>query len=194
MRFKHIDASNSAFDKFFDGAVQTDRQPQPFGRRLPMSFQTSYAHKIKVKNALVDWQSQEDWSHDMTFAFNRPVAVERAKKIFGQYCMEMDRLKFRRHDVTRLRSEERFKAIAFIEHPETNIHIHAAAKLTGWWPQELTQRDIDIFAMLWRDCTQGSGDLLCRELVNRRGWLQYSTKDFVRNGGVYILSSDFHPS
>ena len=159
-----------------------------------MSLQSNFTQNIRVKKALVDWQSQEDLSHDMTFAFNRPVSVARATKIFGQFCMEIDRLKFRRHDVTRLPRETRFKAIAFIEHPETNIHIHAAAKLTGWWPQELTQGDFDIFAILWRECTLGSGDLLCRELVNRRGWLEYSTKDFVKNGGVYILSSDFHPS
>lgn len=158
-----------------------------------MSLQSNFAQDIKVKKALVDWQSQEDLSHDMTFAFNRPVSVARATKIFGQFCMEIDRLKFRRHDVTRLPREARFKAIAFIEHPETNIHIHAAAKLTGWWPQELTQSDLDIFAMLWRECTWGSGDLLCRELVNCRGWLEYSTKNFVKNGGVYILSSHFHP-
>lgn len=158
-----------------------------------MSLQSNFTQNIRVKKALVDWLSQDDWSHDMTFAFNRPVSVERARGIFSQFCMEMDRLRFKRHDVRDLPSERRFQAVAFIEHPETNIHIHAAAKLTGWWHQEVTQCDFDIFAMLWRECTWGSGDLLCRELVNCRGWLEYSTKDFVKNGGVYILSSVFHP-
>ena len=193
MRFEYIDASNAISDKLVDEAVQPDRKPQPVRRLLLMSFQTYYTQNIKIKKALVDWQSQEDWSHDMTFAFNRPVSVDRATKIFGHFCMEIDRLKFKRHDVTGLPSAARFKAVGFIEHPETNIHIHAAAKLTGWWPQELTQGDFDIFAILWRECTRGSGDLLCRKLSTCRGWLEYSTKDFVKNGGTYILSSDFHP-
>lgn len=146
----------------------------------------------QIRNEFILWQSKKDWSHSMTLAYNRPMSVDMARRIFGRFCKEMDRAKFGRN-VTSIQSADRFQAVGVFEHLETNIHIHIAAKLDGWWPHHPTKEDFTAFANLWEKCTKGSGDLHYDVLSSPGGWFNYITKDFFKNDGLYVLSSDFHP-
>lgn len=158
-----------------------------------MSFPEDYQQLRQVKNAFVRWQSERDWSHSMTLAYNRPMPVDLARTIFGRFCKEIDRAKFGRRNVTAIRSLDRFQAVGVFEHLETNIHVHIAAKLNGWWPHDPTKDDFTAFADLWEKCTKGAGDLQYDEISSSTGWLYYMTKDFAKNDCAYVLSSDFHP-
>lgn len=57
-----------------------------------------------------------------------------ARRIYGRFCKEMDQAKFERPNVNSIRSLDRLQAVGVFEHLETNIHLHIAAKLDGWWP------------------------------------------------------------
>ena len=148
---------------------------------------------IRIRAAFVDWQSAGGWSHAITLNINRRgVSVRGAKSMISLFCRRVDQYRFKRRDVNKILSDDRFSAVALIEHPESNIHVHMAAKLDSWLEAPLSDTDKLHFEELWRQCTRGSGTLFFKEISNPRGWLTYITKDFHKTMS-WMLASDFHP-
>lgn len=110
------------------------------------------------------------------------------------FCQRVDQYRFQRRDVTKLPSEDRFSAVAIIEHPESNIHVHLAAKLDGWLHAPLSDSDKRYFEKMWKQCTKGSGTLYFEETYDPKGWLFYITKGFHNQPMHWMMASDFHPS
>ena len=164
---------------------------------LPQSQDTSpvisYAPR-RLRSAFVDWQSAGGWSHAITLNINRQVSVRRATSMISLFCQRMDQYRFGRRDVTKLPSEDRFSAVAIIEHPESNIHVHMAAKLDSWLRAPLCDSDKRQFEKMWKQCTRGSGTLYFDETYDPKGWLFYITKGFYNQPMNWMLASDFHPS
>lgn len=161
-----------------------------------LSQDTHWTNKytpFRIRAAFVDWQSAGGYSHAITLNINRRgVSVQRAKSMISLFCRCMDQYRFNRRDVSKIPSDERFSAVALIEHPESNIHVHMAAKLDSWLDAPVSDSDKRQFEKIWRECTRGSGTLHIEHTFNPRGWLMYITKDFHKSM-TWILASDFHP-
>jgi len=153
----------------------------------------SQPHSRRLRRELINWQADQGFTHFITLAINRPVPVDRARKMFGSFCLEVDRYFHNRRNVQKLSSSARFNAFATIEHENSNIHLHALAKLEGWIAKSFDEMDEDILSDIWEECTNGSGDLDCQRIGSINGVLYYITKEHVFKDPDYILSSDFHP-
>lgn len=77
---------------------------------------------------MIKWASNGRFSHAITLNANRDaLSLASMRKLFGQFCLAVDRLRTGKHRVSRLRTSERFEAIAFPEHLESNLHLHVVA-------------------------------------------------------------------
>lgn len=148
----------------------------------------------RLRSAFVDWQSAGEWSHAITLNINRPVSVFRARSMVGLFCSRMDRYRFGVKNVRALPSAERFSAVAIIEHPDTNIHVHMAARLDSWLQAPVTDKDVRNFEKMWQQCTRGSGKLYFEQAFDPKGWLFYMTKGLHNDSMDWMFASDFHPS
>jgi hypothetical protein len=148
----------------------------------------------RLRSAFIDWQTAGDWTHAITLNINRQVSIKTATKMFGQFCHRVDRYRFDRKSISGIHSAARFSAVAAIEHPDSNIHIHVAAKLSGWLPGPLSSVDERELRKMWGSCTKGSGSIEIKEAYDVRGWLSYMTKEFSNWPMNVIFSSDFHPT
>lgn len=154
---------------------------------------TAIYTSVRIRAAFVDWQSGGGWSHAITLNINRRgVSVRGAKSMISLFCRRMDQYRFKRRDVSKIPSDDRFSAVALIEHPESNIHVHMAAKLDSWLEAPVSDSDKRQFEKIWRQCTRGSGTLHFEDTFYPKGWLTYITKDFHKSMS-WMLASDFHP-
>lgn len=129
----------------------------------------------------------------MTLNINRHVSRENSKKMFGNFCFEVDRTLLGHKNVQRVPNEHRLFGIAFVEHVETNIHLHAAVRPEGWqdWVGEIPISKI--LTAAWSRVTKGSGTIYI-EPIRDSGWIYYMTKEAGCKDGEYILANDFHPN
>lgn len=148
----------------------------------------------RLRSAFIEWQSAGEWSHAITLNINRHVSVLRARSMIGLFCNRMDRYRFGVKNVRALPSADRFSAVAIIEHPDSNIHVHMAARLDSWLETPVTEKDVRIFEMMWQQCTRGSGKLYFEEAFDPKGWLFYMTKGLHNQPMDWMFASDFHPS
>lgn len=102
--------------------------------------------------------------------------------------------KFGTKNVRTLPSADRFSAVATIEHPDSNIHIHVAANLGSWLPKPVSDIDLHEFHKMWGRCTRGSGDVEFVDAYDVPGWLFYMTKEFYKRPMDLMFASDFHPN
>jgi hypothetical protein len=148
----------------------------------------------RLKRSMIEWCMDCEYSHAMTFAFNRSLTVTNATKIFGQFCLELDRYRFDRQNVSGQHSLDRFQAHAFMEHVDTNIHIHAAAKLDPWLPTLFDASHEATLQRIWRKATNGTGDLKIVPIDDLEGWIYYITKEWRSGEPKLILPAHFHPN
>lgn len=146
----------------------------------------------RIRGELIAWAQEKGCSHALTLVTNRSLTISRLQKMFGQLCLELDRVQLRRKNVGNALPDDRLFAIAFVEHPESNIHLHVLLRLTGWWqvsPMDSVAKCIDT---LWRRIV---GESASSHLVSDvdPGWGWYSSKDANVLSGDYFLSSDYHP-
>ena len=148
----------------------------------------------RMRREVIEWISSEEWSHAATFAINRVVPPHTVVSMFKVFCLEMDRYKFGRKHVSDIATNERLQAFVTIEHPHSNIHMHAVLNLTDWLQRPVTKTDEHEFNKIWKKCTWGCGDLLIKELKNVRGWIEYITKEFSEPATDWMMASLYHRS
>jgi hypothetical protein len=112
--------------------------------------------------------------------------------MFGEFCLDLDRECLGAKNVGNRPSGDRLFALGFIEHPETNIHIHAALRLDGWWPTDAGVPVARHIERIWKKVTRGSGDAVLREVADN-GWGLYMMKKARLIEGDFLLSTDYHP-
>ena len=148
------------------------------------------------REAMMGWLSQVQFTHAITLAFNRERAnLGMARRMFGEFCLGVDRLLTGKRRVGRLSSCERFEAIALPEHVESNLHLHVAANFhpRHWGGRHLTEGQESKLAAIWLAITKGSGDFDIRP-ARDGGWARYITKEWFRPDHDYLHSADFHPN
>jgi len=147
----------------------------------------------RMRSALADWMVNTNCSHALTLATNRCGSVSNITRMFGDFCFDLDRACFGKKNVGKIPRGDRLFAIAFIEHPESNIHLHVGLRLDGWW-RDKTGRDIaDCVNAIWTKISGGSGSTYLRELEDI-GWGWYITKEARVERGEYLLAASYHPS
>ncbi|TXC70955.1 hypothetical protein FSB78_08355 [Sphingomonas ginsenosidivorax] len=159
--------------------VFTDGHPDPFSRQA-------------VRTGILELIKQHGATHSLTLNINREMSIENAKRSFSKFCYNVDQDRFRRKRVDRLISSFRFSAIAFIEHPDTNIHLHAAVNLSPAWLGGLVdERYVRGLEAHWDRITRGSGSMQLDRVFSEAGWGRYITKS-MRQDDSFLLSTDFH--
>lgn len=133
----------------------------------------------------------QEASHALTLVPNRDLSIEEMRDLFGKFCLEVDRLRFRRSRVIGIASEDRFQARGVIEKPDIHIHIHAAIRLQPWLGQPVTPSTEAELHRIWRRLTRGAGDSCLRADLDDL-WGLYCTKEWSWIDRV-VLSADFHP-
>lgn len=146
----------------------------------------------RLRNDMVRWLSDQGCSHALTLVANRSLTVGNLARMFGEFCLDLDRLCLGRKNVGNRPLSDRLFAVAFVEHPDTNIHLHVALRLDGWWqdqPPLPMERHIEV---LWKRVTGGAGNTLLRQ-IDDDGWGYYITKEADLLAGDFFMSSDYHP-
>ncbi len=141
---------------------------------------------------MITWIAREGCSHALTLATNRSLTVGKITTMFGNLCLDLDRACLGRKNVAGAPSDDRLFAVAFVEHPDTNIHLHVALRLDGWWsdgPYNDVEHTIDA---IWKLITGGAGSIRLRPIEDM-GWGWYMTKEARLVSGDYLLSSHYHP-
>lgn len=148
------------------------------------------------------WISQIHASHAITLNPNLPdLPIEGLRTKFKRFCLEIDRLKLGRQNPQRRESADRFSALAFPEHLASNPHLHVAARLDRlWFGREIDDRLNWKIECIWKRITNGSGQLVLKEIYSAPGWAKYITKelaflphDRLREDVDFFWSADFHP-
>lgn len=116
---------------------------------------------------MIEWASTRRFTHAITLNADREsLSLASIRKMFGQFCHQVDRLRTGKHRVARLRTWERFEAIAFPEHLESNLHLHIAANFDRryWGGRSLSGQDDIALGRIWSRVTKGSGSIEIREM------------------------------
>jgi hypothetical protein len=124
----------------------------------------------KYRAECVKWMT--DFTPDLfvTFAFNRPISMDRAQKLFEDFHLRLDRkligrAAFRRPDL-------RTTYIATIEKPRANLHIHALFRMTA----EQKARFVEVALAIWKELVE-QGNLDIKPVYYAEGAGRYVTKE-----------------
>lgn len=146
----------------------------------------------RMREEMISWIAREGCSHALTLATNRSLTVEKISAMFGKFCLDLDRACLGRKNVTGAPSGDRVFAVAFVEHPDTNIHLHVAMRLDGWWPDQSQADAGDTIEVIWKRITGGAGSTQL-DPIEDAGWGRYMTKKAAIVSGDYLLSRYYHP-
>lgn len=124
----------------------------------------------KYRVDCISWMTEFEPDLFVTFAFNRPINMDRAQKLFEDFHLRLDaklvgRAMFRR-------PEQRTDYIATIEKPDKNLHIHALFRMTA----EQKEQFGTIAPAIWKElCKAGNVDI--KQVHYAEGVARYVTKE-----------------
>lgn len=148
--------------------------------------------RARARRELIEWMHQRGCTHALTLATNRTLSIERLRRMFRHFCLELDRICLGRKNVASSSPDQRLLAVAFVEHPDTNIHLHILMRMTGWWPDHALPDAAHQMRVIWDRIIGGAGSTMLVAHADR-GWGVYATKDARVLDGDYFLSTDYHP-
>lgn len=147
-----------------------------------------------VRAGLCAWLARDCFTHALTLNTDRDLTVNRLNKIFGNFCMNIDRSMHERVRVKGIPTNERFHAIAFPEHLEANPHLHVAADLSFLLEAKALPHRIERFVHChWLKATRGAGSVVV-EAITDVGWGRYQTKCLKSPDPMFFLAADHHPN
>ena len=160
-----------------------------------LAFQNQASSRAILRVAMIKWASSAQFSHAITLNINqRDASLLRAKRLLSDLFLDLDRFVIGRRRVLNVPSRQRFNAIAFPEHVETNLHFHLAADLRPDYLKGLSEQIVCAkIKGIWTEVTQGSGTALITP-ARDWGWARYMTKEMYRPEHEYFLAADFHPA
>src|SRR5690606_32762345 len=114
----------------------------------------------RLRRELGGWIDQDGYTHALTLNTDRELSLTRIETIFGTFCHKVDKAALGRN-AQRMPADQRFRAIAFPEHLNTNAHLHVAADLSQVIAKfEGVGRPLDeSLRQLWLQSTRGSGSI-----------------------------------
>ena len=146
-----------------------------------------------IRAGLCDWLAGDNFTHALTLNTDRDLTSNRLGQIFGNFCMNVDRSMHGRGRVRDLPTGERFHAIAFPEHLETNPHLHVAADLGFLLAANVPSHRIKrLVHCHWLKATRGAGSVVV-ELITDAGWARYQTKSLKGPDPLFFIAADYHP-
>lgn len=153
---------------------------------------TNYTQQT-VRRGLMRFVAKSDFTHALTLNADRELSVGRMRSVFSNLCMNVDRKIHGRQRVRGIPSSERFRAIAFPEHLESNAHLHVSADLRQL--EQFFPFSFGLHTFLeetWLKATRGAGSFYMKPMTSE-GWAWYLTKQARSPDPVYFLAADFHP-
>lgn len=145
---------------------------------------------------LIDWVTRDGANFALTLNPNRELSPQNLCRLFGRLMKRMDEKIIPSRRMGNVASEDRLWAIGFVEHPDSNIHLHVALRLKlhqlsaapageeGWR---------DFINKAWSVVTKGSGTMKFERTTTAAGWTKYITKENTKHELDYIMAADFHP-
>jgi hypothetical protein len=150
---------------------------------------TSFYQQRLERQALVDWTTDDRFTHALTLNTDRELSAGRLSEIFSCFCRRFDKAVHGRN-LNRVASGSRLHAIAFPENLSTNAHLHAvvdlSAAIEAFGDEALA---LERVRTCWLQATRGAGSI-CAEAKPNGGWGSYCTKRFT---GIYFLAADYWP-
>ncbi len=141
-----------------------------------------------IRKELVDFLSNSETTHLVTFAFNNDAGEMNARDRLKEWLKRVDSFALG----TRYwkKGDKRIFFIAIPESMGINTHYHAFVK----WPESYqeTEEIIEFAQELWRGKLVKSGNLDVRALSDKRGAAKYITKQLRQSVGSWLVSTEFH--
>lgn len=149
---------------------------------------------VARRRGLVEW-AISDSTHAVDLAPNRhdSLGLTGLERMFGQFCLEVDRYLLGVKHVHLRSSHDRLLMIAFPEKLDVNPHLHGFANFSlAHWGNRIDQLPWEWkLGEIWRCVSGGSGTI---DIVADpdAGKVWYSTKEAFRRDHDYLHSWDFH--
>jgi len=145
-----------------------------------------------LSDTYADWLPTQDFDWFVTLNFNRPAAPTGARSQLKHWfaCIDHEHLGSKWH----LRGADRIFAFAVVEHPHSNIHLHALLRMPG--PARVLGRPYQMASMAdhWRKIEPG-GSCCPTWIEEIEGVARYICKELPFPGHLeecIIISTDFH--
>ena len=145
------------------------------------------------RGGLVDWLTYPEFTHAVHLAPNRhELPMPRLKRMFGRFCLEVDRYMLGTKHVHFRSSHDRLNMLMMPEKRDTNLHLHGVANFSAdFWGKRLDLPWEWKLQHIWREVTEGSGTI-CIQADPDRGAAIYATKEAFRRDHESLHSWDFH--
>src|SRR5690349_3967746 len=106
-----------------------------------------YSKRREFRDAWRSFLTEHSFDLHVTLMFNRPTTLEGARKDLKAWLARLDEHWLGRA-WSRRPSEERTFAIAFVEHPESNLHLHVLVRIPP--SVSLSPRKTRVMAKAWK--------------------------------------------
>lgn len=146
----------------------------------------------RLHRALCQWMEHDSYSHAVTLNTDREMSLARIESVFSTFCKLFDKAVLGLRNVRPVPATHRLHAIAFPEHLDTNAHLHCLMDLTFAKSRMSDQEVRDLIRSAWLKSSKGAGSV-CIDERTGPGFERYASKHFLKTGGDFFLSSDFHP-
>ena len=158
-----------------------------------MSLIISPMSRTARRSGLVEWLTYPEFTHAVHLAPNRhDLPNPRLKRIFGRFCLEVDRYMLGAKHVHFRSSHDRLNMLVMSEKLGTNPHLHGVANFSvDFWGQSLKLPLEWKLEQIWLEVTEGSGTIRIQADPDR-GAAIYATKEAFRRDHEYLHSWDFH--
>lgn len=110
------------------------------------------------------------------------------RKLFGQWLARIDR-RYLGRNWYRFPLNKRTLAVAFVEGQNANLHIHVVLRLPYFQLEEVI-----FLQKIWHDLTNRNCHIVALAKDDIATVVNYSLKEFHKNGYNFILSNEFHPT
>jgi hypothetical protein len=150
-------------------------------------------HRQAIRQGLIEWISDQPFTHCLTLNSDRELAEAKLRKIFGTFCAKVDRAVHGRQRVYKMPAAERFHAIGFPERLSTNAHLHVLGDLSAFKGRNPASVSLnEVIRCCWLQSTRGAGSVDVQALRSG-GFARYATKGVTGSDPTYFLAADYHP-
>ena len=129
------------------------------------------------RDSWIQFIQKQDFDTFITLATNQNISIERMWNLTKEYSGRLDR-KLLGTNVSKKPKNQRTTGFAFIEHENSNIHVHCLIKPANelHTPSNVKITNSDLEAMWLKICPSGSFDY--QPITNLNDLSRYVTKDF----------------
>jgi hypothetical protein len=140
--------------------------------------------------ALLD--AHRNWQFFLTLNFNYPTNGGAARHKWASWLARVDK-EMLGHHWQGTPSEQRTFAIAVVENPYTNLHLHVLLRLPAAGTNFVASEVSVIFAKRWQQLAKG-GSCDVQAIRNSSGAVRYMTKQLHRpnHSELVMISTEFH--